>query len=400
MKSVDSVAVLVMIKTGSRNEQKGQEGISHVLEHMLFKGTKKYPTPLELASVVDRMGGEFNAFTGKEYTGYYIKSARNHLDTSLGVLSQMLLQPLIEAEALEREKGVVVEEINMYEDLPMEKAGEEFENLIFAGSDLGREVIGSVGSVRGLDQDDVRSYINQWYKGANVLIVVAGKVDGELKGQLEKYFGGFIDAELAQFKSQAGTGDVKLNVVNRKTEQAHFVMGLPAVNMADERRYPLAVLRVVLGGNMSSRLFTEIREKRGLAYYVRASMDTYFDHGYMAVSAGVKLDSLREAVEVVREQILEIGDNIRPGEVEHAKEFLKGKLVLNLEEPMGVARFYADKALVLDQVVSPEEVIKRIEDVSLERVKQAAEEFFREEFLRTVVVGPYDTDLKLVKKTS
>ncbi len=389
MEGVESSLAMVMVRTGSRNEIDGQLGISHVLEHMLFKGTEKYPTPQVLAGVVDAMGAEFNAFTSKEYTAYYIRSSSENLKKALEVLGEMVVRSRLEAGALEREKGVIIEEINMYEDRPMERAEEEFENLMFAGSNLGRLIIGSRETVRRVTAESLRRYKEEWYRGENVVLVLAGNLS-KLKTQsaklVEESFGGLEEGKLREFVDEVRYGEEREKVIEKGTEQTHFVIGVPGLVVDDEKRYAEAVLRVVLGGNMSSRLFTEIREKRGLAYYVGAMVEHFYDGGYFGVRAGVRKDKFEEAVKVVKEQMRLVGQDLKEEEVEKAKSYLRGKMALSLEGVNGVLRWFGKGLILKGEVEQPEEWLRRVEEVSLERVKELAREMLKEEEMKLVVV--------------
>lgn len=390
MAGVESVTTMILVKTGSRNETEEQAGISHVLEHMVFKGTKKYPSPMAIAEAVDGIGAEQNAFTSKEYTGYYITSAAQHLPLALDIQSEMLTVPLLPQDDLTREREVIVEEINMYEDQPMAKAGEEFENLMYGGSSLGREIIGTKETVRATTSEHLRTYLNNWYYGGNVLVVIAGKIadKSEVTRLIEEKLGVMKHGGIMDYTSAGGYGKVEAKLCKKKTEQAHFYMGVPALSMHDPRRYALQLAQVVLGGGMSSRLFNEIREKRGLAYYVKADMDMTYDTGYLAVRAGVKLSQLAEALKVVKEEMLKLGSTITEAELNKAKEYLLGRMPLSLEESMGVAQFFGMRALIKDEIVQPDEVVKRIRNVTMSEVKAICEELINEKEMRSVVVGP------------
>jgi len=390
MVGVDSVTAMILSKTGSRNETTEQAGISHVLEHMVFKGTTKYPSPMAIAEAVDSIGAEQNAFTSKEYTGYYITSAAKHLGLTLDIQSQMLTAPLLPQDDLNREREVIVEEINMYEDQPMSKAAEEFENLVYDGSSMGRMIIGTKETVRGTTSKDLRTYMDRWYKGSNMLVVVAGKVDSDAKlmATIEEKFGVMQKHGLDPYESKASYGKTEHRHFKKKTEQAHFYMGVPGIAINDPRRYALQMGQVVLGGGMSSRLFNEIREKRGLAYYVKADLDTNFDCGYLAVRSGVKLEKLSEAMTVVKEEMLKLADTITQAELNKAKEYILGHMPLSLEGSMDIAQFYGMRALVMDEIRHPSEVVKKVSSVELDSVKQVLRELVSEKLIRSVVVGP------------
>jgi predicted Zn-dependent peptidase len=387
---VESVTAMILCKTGSRNETLSQAGISHVLEHMVFKGTTKYPTPIAIAEAVDAIGAEQNAFTSKEYTGYYITSAAKHLGLTLDIQAQMLTAPLLPQDDLNREREVIVQEINMYEDQPMAMASEHFENLMYGGSSMGRLIIGTKETVRATTAEDLRKYMGRWYRGGNMLIVVAGnlKTLEERSEILEEKFGGMGTGKIDKYESQAKYGEIGAKHFKKKTEQAHFVMGVPGLSITDPRRYSFQMGQVILGGGMSSRLFNEIREKRGLAYYVRAEMDSNFDCGYLGIRAGVELAKLGEAMKVVREEMLKLSETITEAELFKAKEYILGHMPLSLEGSMDIAQFYGMRALVLDEIRQPEEVKKEIEKLTLAHVKSVTHELIKEDLIRSVVVGP------------
>lgn len=391
MAGVESVTAMVLVRTGSRNETVEQSGISHVLEHMLFKGTKSYPTPMDIAVAIDGIGGENNAFTGKEYTGYYVTSAAKHLPLTLDILSEMVTVPTLPQADLSREREVIVQEIAMYEDEPRERAVEEFENLMYDGSSMGRLIIGTKETVRATTSAKLRAYMKEWYRGGNVLVVVAGKIrnqKSEIRNLIEEKFGGMGAGKIMPFNQKGEYGPAEARHIKKKTEQAHFLLGIPGLAVNDPRKYALQLAQVVLGGGMSSRLFNEIREKRGLAYYVRAELDSAYDVGYLAVRAGVALDKLGEAMKVSQEELLKLGSTITQKELEKAKEYILGHLPLQLEDSMGVAQFLGMRALILDEIRQPEEVEKLVRGVGLEEVKEILRELVSEEKIRSVVVGP------------
>lgn len=390
MEGIESVTAMVLCKTGSRNETIEQAGISHILEHMVFKGTKKYPTPMDLASAVDSIGAEQNAFTSKEFTGYYITSAAKHLGLTLDIQAEMLTQPLLPPADLEREREVIVEEINMYEDQPMAMASEHFENLMYDGSSMGRLIIGTKESVRATTAPDLHRYMKRWYLGGNILVVVAGKITNHksANSQIEDRFGGMGRGGVDNYATMADYGQAEAKHFRKKTEQAHFVMGVPGLSVSDPRRYALQMGQVVLGGGMSSRLFNEIREKRGLAYYVRADLDSNSDCGYLAVRAGVALGKLGEAMKVVREEMLKLAQTITQAELIKAKEYVLGHLPLSLEGSMDIAQFYGMRALILDEIRQVEEVKTAVEKITLEEVKKVVSDLMQEKLIRSVVVGP------------
>lgn len=392
MDGVESIASLVLVKTGSRNETDEQAGISHVLEHMLFKGSENYPTPLDLATAVDALGAEYNAYTGKEYTGYYIHADARHFDSAITVLSEMLTKPLIKLEELSREQGVIIEEINMYEDLPQERSEEELENVLYGGSSLGRLIIGTKETVAATTPATVRAYKDAWYTGGNVLIILVGKVHDRSRSQLEslldEMFGGLAKGDVTNFTTLGMYGKDRSYHLKKKTEQAHFAMGWPGYDLRDPRRFAAKVLSNILGGSMSSRLFTEVREKRGLAYYIRASHEVLADVGQFTVKAGVRLEKLSEALEVVKDQMHTIGTTVTEKELKLAKDNLHGRMVLSLTDPMAVAQYFGHRTLITDDILPVADILAELDKVDLDMVRTTAADILKADELRTVVVGP------------
>lgn len=399
MPGVKSVTALALVNTGRRYEPENLAGISHFLEHMVFKGTKNYETPQELAATIDRVGGEFNAFTGKEYTGYYVKLASRSLEVALDVVTDMLCAPLLRQADIDREKGVIVEEINMYEDMPMRSIHDIFEGLIFQGNTLGDTILGLKSTVTALTTNDFQSYMNQWYGFENVVFVVAGDSSVVGKPELAEHLNTLIQKGGSDRKSNdqkphlSGTyGADRKRIVFKKTEQAHFIMGYPTFDRNDDRRAALSVLTNLFGKTMSSRLFTEIREKRGLCYYVRASNDHYNDVGVLTGSAGVDPTRVNEALKVMREEFLALIDGTKPvtqTEVDDAKENIIGQTWLDLEDSQSVASWYGMKQLLKGEVETEEEVIAKIKAVTLEEVQKLATEIIKPENLYMSLIGPF-----------
>jgi predicted Zn-dependent peptidase len=413
MPSVRSVTVLAMVGTGSRFETPSTNGISHFLEHMVFKGTTKYPTPRELASVIDAVGAEFNAFTSKEYTGYYVKAASEHLELALDVVSDMLLQPKLNQDDLEREKGVIVEEIHMYEDSPARHIGDVFERMMYEGSSLGRDVIGTEETVQSFQRQHFVSHLKHWYGLKNVVLVIAGDEtklnDKKTLSTVEAAFGKSHeerkDITTAHFLKLRGNPIQKgkrLAVHYKDTQQAHFVMAFPGMKRTDPDRYALGILSTLLGGNMSSRLFTEVREKRGLCYYVRSDEDFYHDTGSFGASAGVDPSRVDEAVKVIKEQLLLLTDStgahaITQEEVDKAKSHVLGGDALYFEDSGSVAQFYAVRRLLLNSMETITDKSTRIKKVTLEDVQRVAKRFINEDEISFAIIGPYKRKEKFAK---
>ena len=394
--NLESATVTVWVKTGSRMEENRVAGISHFLEHMVFKGSKKRPTAKEIAEEVDAIGGEFNAATNKDWTNFYIKARAGNLSTAFDVLADMVLNPILAEEEIEREKGVIVEEIRMYEDTPMFRIGDVYEQLAFGKTPLGRDIIGSEKTVTGLKKDDFVRYRNKYYYPENMLLTVAGGVDekqvlalaGQHLGQLKKAARS-VSQPLA-FKKQQKKAQVKLH--SKKKEQAHFILGFLAEGRKYKGKLIQAVLASILGGGMSSRLFSEVRERRGLAYSVRTSVERYEDTGYIGTYAGVDVARIDEAIKVTLNEHYKLASGeipISAKELKKAKEYIKGHLALSLEDTKDINYFFADQELYLPRIETPEAIFKGIDKVTIEEVIAEAKKIFRPEKLNLAIIGPY-----------
>lgn len=400
---VKSVTALVLTNTGSRYESPKEFGIAHFFEHMVFKGTPQFPDPQLLASAIDGLGADFNAFTSREYTGYYIKSASQHLPTTLDVLSDMLLQPLLKQEDLERERGVIVEELRMYEDNPMQHIADQFERMIWDGSGLSHDIIGVEETIRGVNREDFVNFLSKWYGLENMLVILAGDEEVVLEDNaidlVRKNFSKKPEHDRKSGKCQPEglqnegfMSGRRLVVVERPTQQAHLIMGWPSLKRGHSRRHALSLLSTIIGGSMSSRLFTEVREKRGLCYYVHSDIEHYRETGFFGARAGVETKRVQEAIGVIRDEFMGIATQakkITQQELERAKEHIAGKTLLSFEDSRSVAQFFGMKQLLLDKIETPEEVLQAIKAVSLDELYVLAQDLFQENQLRLGVIGPF-----------
>lgn len=400
MPALESATVLVLVGAGSRYETKQNNGIAHFLEHMAFKGTQKRPTALEISSLIDGMGGEFNAFTSKETVGYYIKSARARIETSIDLLADMLLNSKLETEEINKERGVIIEEINMYEDMPARKLGDLYEQLLYGDTPMGWDIAGEKEIINSITREDFLSYIGSLYSASNMTIVVAGGIDEAKTIELiEKYFGGMKQFTTKTYEHLIEHQEKPAVFVKEKqTEQIHVALGVRTVPISSNKRYPLSVLSAILGGGMSSRLFHEVREKRGLAYYVRCSSDEYADVGTLVSTAGIDPKRVLEAIEVMVAEYSKVSQgkmNLTDEELTKAKEFLKGHLVLDLEDSRSVAGFYAHQELLEEVIENPSDVIRQIDNVSKEEVEAVGKEFFIDKTLNLALIGNFTDRQKL-----
>ena len=388
-----TTTVLVLVGAGSKYETKEINGISHFLEHMLFKGTKKRPSPLEVSSTLDRIGGNYNAFTDREYTGYYAKVRPEHLDVAVDWVSDIFLHSLLEPSAINREKGVILEELHMYLDTPMQYVSELLERLLYGDQPAGWDIIGTEKTILGVNHDKLADYYQNHYSSQNVVIGVSGKMEEMIKVQK------MIENNFQDINTQDPQGKIAVEekqsdpqsfIQYKKTDQTHLSLGVRAYSSHDERRWAQSILSVILGGNMSSRLFTLIREKNGLAYYVHSFVQTYTDTGYLTTQAGIANQKVKMAVELILEEYSKMAQQgITDKELHEAKEYLKGSLALSLDSSDSLASFYIRQELLDTEVLTPEEVAQKIDHVSLAEVNHLAKTLFVESNLNLALIGPY-----------
>jgi predicted Zn-dependent peptidase len=398
MPSLSSVTLTVWVKTGSRNETEKNNGISHFLEHMLFKGSQKRPTAKDISEVIDGIGGEFDAGTAKDYTNYYVRCRNNDLETAFDVLSDMVINPILSEKEIEREKGTIVEEIRMYEDTPMMKIGDVFEELIYSGSSLGMDIAGTEKTVKSISRNDFISYRKDHYHIENIIISAVGGVsETQVIKLTEKYFKKMPiihtkNLYAKSFENRQIKPQIKLH--NKKKEQAHVIFGFLADGKNYKNKYAQTLLSTVLGGGMSSRLFLEVRERRGLVYSIRTSMDRYEDIGYLGTYAGLDTKKAVEAVKVMIDQHYQLKNKLRvtSDELTKAKEFLKGHLALALEDTRDVTSFFTDQALFSAEILTPSQVFNKIDQVKIEEITAEAKRLFVPERLNLAIIGPYEND--------
>lgn len=403
MPSLESATIAVWVKTGSRNEEKRISGISHFLEHMVFKGSVKRPSAKQISEAVDAIGGEFNAGTSKDWTNFYIKSAATHVETAFDVLSDMVVNPILKPEEIEREKGTIIQEIAMYEDTPMLKIGDVFEGLVFDNSSLGWDTAGTPQSVKRIVKSDFVSYRKMHYYPENMIVSVVGGVsEKQALGLVNKYFGQLkskgVSGSCQDYKSVQTKPLVKLQT--KKTDQTHIILGFRGDGRTYENRFAQAVLATILGGGMSSRLFIEVRERRGLAYSVRTYFERYQEVGYLGTYAGVDSKKTDLAIKVILDEhykLAEKVDKIEKKEIVKAKEYIKGHLALALEDTKDVSGFYVDQAMFLPNINNPEDIFKKIDKVEIEDVLAEAQRLFVPSRLNLAIIGNYNNQNRFEK---
>jgi predicted Zn-dependent peptidase len=395
MRDAPSVAVVIGVAAGSRYERPEAAGIAHFAEHMFFKGTTRRPTARDIAGEVDGIGGEFNAFTGKELTGYYVKCAAESAPVALDVLSDMLLDSRFDEEEIEREKGVIVEEINMYTDTPRDHIGQVWDEVRYGDTPLGRPIIGTKETVRAATRQTFLEYLADWYRPERLVIGLGGAIDQALMDDVAARFGKLEAVRtpprpVTALPPESGPA---VHVERRESDQAHLVLGAGGIPLDHPDRYVMSVLQTVLGGGMSSRLFTEVRERRGLAYYVFASHNAYTDAGSLVMRAGVDTGRAPLAVETITAELRRMADEpVDDAELTKAKRYLGGRLVLGLEEPRGTIMFGLRRLLLEGRTAELDEVVAGVEAVTAEDVQRLSAEIARPEAITLAAIGPLEED--------
>lgn len=392
LEGTKAVTVLVLVGAGSRYEHNGLRGISHFLEHMFFKGAQRYKDTKSVSEAIDSVGGEFNAFTGKEYAGYYVKVASENKEVACDVLSDMLINAKFAQEEIEKERGVILEEYNMYQDTPMYQIGWNFENLVFGDQPLGWDQIGTKELINSVNHEDFVKYFGELYTPDNIVVAIVGNIaHAEAVDLVSKYFDMEEGKKAYEFKPIENKDGGRSSVKDKRTEQAHVAVGFPGYSEQHKDHWTLKILSVILGGNMSSRMFLGVREAKGLSYYIHTSTDNYQDGGAIVTNAGVDLKRVDEAVEGIVEEYRKVRDeDIPEAELKKAKSFLKGKMVLNLEDSEEYAHLLAKYELLHGAAKNPEEIMKLIDAVKVADVQRVAKELFREEKMKVAVIGPYE----------
>jgi predicted Zn-dependent peptidase len=393
MESAQSVTCAIMLAAGSRYETAETNGIAHFAEHMFFKGTERRPTARDISMEIDGIGGEFNAFTGKEYTGYYVKCAAESRDVALDVLVDMLRNSKFDPEEIDREKGVIIEEMNMYFDTPRDFIGGVYEELLYDDQPLGWDIIGRKETIRSATRDTFTSYVGHWYRPARMVVGVGGKIGDGLHERVQELLRDMPQADTGEPAPVrvSSNGDARVKVHTKASDQAHICLGVHSHPLEHPDRYVLQVLATILGGGMSSRLFTEVRERRGLAYYVYGLNHSYTDAGSLYAQAGVDIQRIDDAVSTIASELRKIADEAVPAdELDKAKSFAKGRFVLQLETSQGLIMFGLRREVLESKTPDPEEILAELDKVTAEDVQRVARDVVAQSGLNLAVIGPFD----------
>lgn len=397
----EAVTIFVLVKIGSRYESQNLNGVSHFIEHLLFKGTKKRPTSLDITKELDGVGADFNAFTAKDHTGYYVRANHEKIELALEVVSDMLHNSLFSPKEIQKERGVIMEEINLYEDNPLLMIDNVFEEAVFKGSALARSIAGAKENIKNISREEIIRYFKANYASGNVLVAVGGKFNQKkILALAEKLFCSLrkktSQAVFKKFSSRQNKP--QLNLKAKETEQAHLALGFPAYNLTDPRLYPLSLLSVILGGNMSSRLFLEIREKLGLAYYIRTEIGAFEDTGAFSVAAGLDKSKIELAIlTIIKEFKKVVSQKVSAEELLRAKEFIKGKLILRLEDSAQRTLWLAIQILLKGKIETLEEQIQKVEAVTAQQIQSIARDIIQTKKINLALIGPVKDKNQLFK---
>lgn len=389
--NTESVTILILVGAGSRYEDNKNSGVAHFLEHMFFKGGEIYKTAKDVSMAIDAVGGMHNAFTDKEVAGYYVKIAKEHIETGFKVLSDMLENAIFPNDELEKERGVIIEELKMYQDMPSTQVGNDFERLIYGDQPLGWDVGGSIESVSKIVREDLLKFQKKLYSPDNMVISVSGNTTKkEVEDLVKKYFiktKGRKEIKYKPYKEKTNASCLYLK--NKETDQVHLVYGMQALPRLHPLLTTLKVLSTAFGGPSSSRLFQTMREEKGLCYYIGSGYDTYDDAGSFYIRSGVSVERVFEALDELRnEYSLLFKNGISSEELTFAKEFMKGSMALNMEDSESQAFFYAHRQLLLGEIKTIEQVKEEIDSVSLDNVYDLLS-LFKKQSLYLSMIGPF-----------
>lgn len=400
MKDNPSVTVYAMVEAGSKYETKETNGISHFLEHMVFKGTPRRPKAILISRELDALGADYNAFTGDEYTGYYAKVDRKHADKALDIISDMYLNPLFPEEEIQKEKGVIIEEIRMYKDRPERQVHNALDELLYGDQPAGWTVLGPEENIKSFSREHFLEYRNKHYVASATTVVVAGDInEKEMQKKVEKIFAPISTGKKQKkLKVKESQNEAGLRVVYKDTGQTHVAFGIRTFSFFHKERFVARVLATILGGGMSSRLFSKMRDELGICYYVRAGQNSYTDHGYMGISAGVDTNRVELALKTILEEVERFKTElVSDEELQRAKDSILGGMMLGLETSDARADFAAHDETLRHELRKPEEIMKDFQKVTAQEIKKLARKYFVDKNLNMAIIGPYKDEVQFKK---
>ena len=384
---LNAVTIEVFVKIGSKYENKSQAGMSHFLEHMAFKGTEKRPTPQIINKEIDTKGASYNAGTGHEMTSYYITTTKEHSKWAIELLSDILLNSKYKNEELEKEKGVIIEEIRMYKDNPMMGLSGEFIKFLYGGSKIGCwNIAGEVDDIKTVTRESLLNYRNTLFGSSDIALIAAGDVDDTLINEFRDNFDKLEKKKVVYPKIEIVVEDKKELIQKRDLEQGHFCIGGEAFTWQDDRKYAFRLLDIILAGNSSSRLHDKIREENALAYYVYSISESFKETGFWGIQSGVNLDKLDLAMEIAEKEILGLSDSLTEDELFRAKEYLLGKTKLAMDRSSFMADFMGQKLLLENSLETVEDEIEKYKAVTLKDLKLIAAELFQKDKLKRIIL--------------
>ncbi len=394
LKGTNAVTALILFKVGSRNENKRNNGVSHFVEHLFFKGTEKRPTTLDISKELDGLGADFNAFTSKDFTGYYVKVASQHTKKAIDILEDILFHPIFDAEEITRERGVIVEEINMYEDNPMSIADEFSEQLMYGENHpLGYRIAGPPENIKSISREAILEYRDTYYHTDNMVIILSGNLPQDTYAEVKKRFANSPAPKARPPRHkvfQLKQRSPRLHIERKDTAQAHLALTFPGPSYTAKQLPATQLLATILGGSMSSRLFINVRERQGLCYYIRAGVSPYEDVGAFSITAGFDRTRIHQATKAIISEIVAVRDNgVTPEELQNAKQFIRGKTSIRMEDSENVASRIGMQALFQKEIGSQQEFFKKIDAVTTAQVQAAAKKIFVKQHGNLAVIGPY-----------
>lgn len=385
-----SVTVLVMVEAGSKYENKETSGLSHFLEHMVFKGTPKRPKAIDISRELDSIGSHYNAFTSQEFTGYYAKADKRHLDTIIDVVSDMYNNPLFDEEEIKKEKGVIVEEIRMYQDLPQQNVQNVFMELLYGDTPAGWNIAGTEANVKSFDREQFIKYRNEHYLASSTIVIVSGSFDEKSTiDKLEKAFANIgTNAKSGKQSVVENQKAPQIRLEFKETDQTHLVIGVRTFPVKDSRIATMLVLSTILGRGMSSRLFAKMRDTLGICYYVRTEHNPFTDHGFLSISAGVDNARVQEAIVGIMEECERLKvEPVSLPELQKAKDYIAGTTMLELETSDARAEYCGYQEVMKKVIDLPSDIIERVNKVSSEDITKLAKEIFVNEGLNMALIG-------------
>jgi len=387
-----AATALVLVEAGSEYETKNINGLSHFLEHLMFKGTTKRPRPSEISEELDSLGAEYNAFTSQEYTGYWAKAQKGKLPQILEIVSDLYMNPIFNAHEMDKERGVIIEEINMYEDTPMRRVHEIFTQLLYGDQPAGWDIAGNKEVIRSVTREDIVGYRDKHYIAPSTAVVIAGDFsEKKITHLIGDIFSGMKRGrKIKKLETKISQSKPSAIAKFKESDQTHIVVGVRAFDTFDKRRHAMQVLADVLGGGMSSRLFKKVREELGAAYYVRAGGELFLDYGHFSVSAGVDHRKLEVVIKAILGEFERLADElVGENELQRAKDHMVGNFILGMETSDELAGFYGSQEILSEKLLKPSQIMDKIQNVSPEEIRGLARAIFKNEGLNLALIGPY-----------